>query len=108
MLLASLLATNSNMIEDAEQYMHLRDALEEFTACFSLSAANKQTRDAAMNLLKQHSDKFRSQAVPGGKRMSKRILVCDIIDSLFEIYSNRPDENPYTIIREQYPQLFNQ
>ena len=105
MLYASLLVTNSNMIEDAEQYLNLREALEEFISCFSLTGAGKETRNAAMNLLKQYSDDFKKQAVPVGRRMRKRILVCDVIDTMFELYFNQPDVDPYKIIHEQYPQL---
>ena len=102
---ANLLVTNSNMIEDTKQYLALLDSIQEFTACFALSAADKQIRDAAINLLKQHSDKFRTQATLGELRTQKRILVCDAIDTMFEIYSTQPDVNPLEIIRAKYPQL---
>ena len=104
-LYANLLTTNSNMVEESEEYSSLIDSLQEFVACFALSTASKQARDAAMNLLKQHSDSFKKQAASSEKRMQKRILVCDAIDTMFEIYSTHPDENPLEIIRAKYPQL---
>ena len=104
-LYANLLTTNSNMIEESKEYSSLLDSLQEFIACFSLSTASKQARDAAMNLLKQHSDSFKKQAASSEKRMQKRILVCDAIDTMFEIYSTHPDENPLEILRAKYPQL---
>ena len=105
-LYASLVLTNSNMFEDSEQYIEMNDALLEFISCFSLSGADKQARDAAMKLLKQYSDRFRSKTAQGSKRAQKRFSVCDAIDTLYEIYSTKPAENPQKTILKLYPQFF--
>ena len=93
------------MIEDTKPYLDLLDSIQEFTSCFSFSAADKHTRDAAIDLLKQHSDNYRNQAAPDEMRTKKRIVVCDAIDTLFEFYSTHPDVSPLAIMRAKYPQL---
>ena len=93
------------MIEDPKQYLDLLDALQEYAVCFALPTVTRPEKDAAMKLLKHKSDNYRAQGTSNGIRSRKRILVYDAIDTLYEFYTTRPNDNPLEIIRAKYPQL---